>query len=121
MKRNFNVLVAEDNDTDYLLLDELLKSYNIDRATNGREAIDKFSESNYDLVLMNLRMPVIDGLQATEYIRVLDNFTPIYMVSSQVDLKNEALSVGVDKFYSKPLDVRKFRSDISDLVNEVLR
>ena len=78
MKR---ILVAEDNDSNYLLMTFILKGhYEYFRACNGQEAVDKASTEHPDLILMDLKMPKMDGLTATKQIvsaadclQVIDN------------------------------------------------
>ena len=60
------ILVAEDNDSNWLLMTYVLKrNYEFARAKNGQEAVDMALSGEYDLVLMDIKMPVMDGLQAT--------------------------------------------------------
>ena len=67
MKR---ILVAEDNDSNYLLMTFILKGhYEYFRACNGQEAVDKASTEHPDLILMDLKMPKMDGLTATKQIK----------------------------------------------------
>ena len=67
MKR---ILIAEDNDSNYMLMTYILKSqYGIFRAFNGVEAVEKAKTEKPDMVLMDIKMPIMDGLQATRLIR----------------------------------------------------
>ena len=60
------ILIAEDNDSNYILMCYLLKKhYEIVRAINGRDAIEKVEQGGIDLVLMDIKMPEMDGLEAT--------------------------------------------------------
>ncbi len=104
-----NVLVAEDNKTNELLLTRLLKSegvqYTVTR--NGQEALDHFLENTYDLVLMDVQMPVLDGLTATKRIREFEGDgprTPIIALTAGASEKNlqHALAAGMDDLLSKP-------------------
>ncbi len=108
---DLNVLVVEDNPINQkiliLTLKELVK--NIDTAINGKEALDKFGKSRYDLILMDIQMPVMDGLIAVEKIRELEKYTgahtPIIAVTANAMLgdKEKCISAGMDEYLSKPL------------------
>jgi CheY-like chemotaxis protein/anti-sigma regulatory factor (Ser/Thr protein kinase) len=104
-----NVLVAEDNKTNELLLTRVLKSegvqYTVTR--NGQEALDHFLQHSYDLVLMDVQMPVLDGLTATKRIREFEGDgrrTPIIALTAGASEKNlqHALEAGMDDLLSKP-------------------
>jgi len=118
-----NVLLVEDNVINqkitFLTLKPLVK--NIDTASNGKEALDKIARADYDLILMDIQMPVMDGLMAAEKIRALEkstyNHTPIIAITANAMLgdKEKCLSAGIDEYISKPFQpaalieiIRKF-------------
>lgn len=104
-----NILVAEDNDSNYMLVKALLKGYNLTRAVNGSEAVDKVSAGNFDLILMDIRMPVMDGLEATRSIRQFNTSIPIVAVTANAfeSDRKEALDAGCNAFIAKPIDRQK--------------
>ena len=67
--RKLRILVAEDNDSNFLLVRSILKDYDLLRVTNGVEAVEEIRNGKFDFVLMDLKMPVMDGLVATWKIR----------------------------------------------------
>ncbi|SMG12432.1 hypothetical protein SAMN05661096_00506 [Marivirga sericea] len=106
------ILVAEDNDVNRFLITRILENVLPDceliHAENGELAVKKFKELNPDLILMDIQMPVMSGVEATEIIRAFEkpeNRIPIIALSAGVmkDEKEKALDVGIDDFLEKPL------------------
>ena len=103
MKR---ILVAEDNDSNYILMTYILKKYyQFERAKNGQEAVDKVENGNYDLVLMDIKMPVMDGLEATKAIKANHPDLPIVALTANAfdSDRQLALQAGCNDFLSKPV------------------
>jgi CheY-like chemotaxis protein len=108
--KNAKILLVEDNiiNQKITLLTLLPLVSSIDTATNGKEALDKFGTSNYDLILMDIQMPVMSGLVAAEKIRALEASTnahiPIIAITANAMLgdKERCISVGIDDYISKP-------------------
>ena len=103
MKR---ILIAEDNDSNYMLMTYILKKrYEFFRANNGQEAVEKAQSEHPDLILMDMKMPVMDGLEATRQIRALYSDLPIIALTANAfdtDRAN-ALEAGCNDFVSKPV------------------
>lgn len=79
----------------------------IETALNGKEALDKFETTNYDLILMDIQMPVMNGLEASEKIRALEStnsHVPIIAITANAMIgdKEKCLSAGIDDYISKP-------------------
>lgn len=111
-KDSLNVLVAEDNDLNAKFLSAILKrlNYNIDLAINGKICVEKFLENDYDLILMDIQMPVMNGLDTTVEIRKLEqqmeveNHIPIIAITAfafEHDKQN-CLDAGMDAYLTKP-------------------
>ncbi len=108
--RDLNVLLVEDNMINqkitFLTLKPLVKS--IDTANNGKEALDKVARTQYDIILMDIQMPVMNGLIASEKIRALEKSTgshvPIIAITANAMLgdKEKCISAGMDDYISKP-------------------
>ena len=104
MKR---ILIAEDNDSNYMLMTYILKNrYEVFRAYNGREAVEKAKAEKPDMVLMDIKMPVIDGLEATRLIRAEMADLPIIAVTANAfdNDRQQALEAGCNDFISKPVN-----------------
>lgn len=100
------ILVAEDTDSNYLLVSTILKhDYNLIRAYNGIEAVQLFEAHAPKLILMDMKMPEMDGVEATRRIRKIDKEIPIIMLTAFAydDDKNLALEVGCCDFMTKPI------------------
>ena len=110
-KRRMRVLSAEDNKTNRLVLEKLLKPLNIelDFAHDGVEAVEKYSANVPDLVFMDISMPRMDGTEATQKIRELEQnsnrHVPIVALTALANDGDEAhiLSHGLDMYLTKPL------------------
>ncbi len=102
------ILVAEDEDSNYELVRIVLqKRYRLLRAHNGIEAVTINEEEKPDLILMDIRMPEMNGLDATRIIKEVDSETPVIALSAYAFEENirEAKSAGCDEFMAKPFKV----------------
>ena len=112
------ILVAEDNDSNFILMTYILKKYYAyERAKNGKEAVDLVKSNTYDLVLMDIKMPVMDGLEATKAIKEKHPNLPIVALTANAfdSDRQLALDAGCNDFLSKPVSsdlciktIRKF-------------
>lgn len=112
------VLLVEDNHVNQLLATRLLQKLNIEvaLAQNGQEAINSLESDTYDFVLMDIQMPIMDGLEATRRIRqnpLLTNL-PIIAMSAGVTLDEQALcaKVGMSAFIGKPIDFNELKNTL---------
>ncbi|MFC2073725.1 ATP-binding protein, partial [Campylobacterota bacterium] len=108
--KGVKILLAEDNKVNQIVAMGLLEDYlvEIDVANNGQEAVDMALKAKYDIVLMDLQMPVMDGFEATHRIREMDNYkhTPIFALSAAVMQEDKKLTqeAGMDEHLAKPID-----------------
>ena len=125
MGDRLNILLVEDNILNQRIVTLTLKKFNheVIIANNGVEAIDHFKKQNFDVVLMDIMMPVMDGLEATLKIREIesqnniDKRTPIIALTANTmdNDKEECLSFGMDEFMTKPFDIEKLNSIFNEL------
>ena len=107
--KDLNILIAEDNDSNYLLIKKLLKDNQLTRTITGVEAIEKIKAQTFDIVFMDMRMPVMNGLEATSLIREFNQITPIIALTANAfdsDREN-ALAAGCNHFMTKPVKKRE--------------
>jgi CheY-like chemotaxis protein len=122
--KDIRILLVEDNlinqKITHLTLKPLVAS--IDTASNGKEALDKFGSAKYDLILMDIQMPVMSGLTAAEKIRALESSTnthvPIVAITANAMLgdKEKCLSAGIDDYISKPFQPSALIEKIKKLI-----
>ncbi|MEI8645470.1 response regulator [Pseudoalteromonas sp. Hal040] len=103
-----SILVTEDNKTNQVLIKAFLEKLNhhVTLADNGQQAIDKVQQQNFDLVLMDMMMPVMDGITATKYIRnELQMSLPIVALTANASHQDKAtcLDAGMNKVLTKPI------------------
>jgi PAS domain S-box-containing protein len=117
------VLVVEDIALNQLLMKTLLDDYGFecDFAGNGKVAIDKLQNNTYDIILMDLQMPEMNGFEAAQYIRYhLDSKVPIIALTADVttaDLR-KCKAAGMNAYISKPVDEKLLYARIVDLLKK---
>ena len=108
--KNANILLVEDNFSNQQIISLYIKNEvkKIDIAFNGKEALEKFGLARYDLILMDVQMPIMDGYKATQKIRELEKSTnshiPIIAVTANAfpEDKERCFAAGMDDYISKP-------------------
>jgi signal transduction histidine kinase/CheY-like chemotaxis protein len=120
------VLIAEDYPINQMLIGELLKSYSIkyDIAENGVEAVEMAMKNNYNLVLMDINMPEMNGIEATQKLReAFDDTLPIVALTANAAEgdKDYFISVGMDDYLSKPIDPTELENILRQFGNYQIR
>ncbi len=125
---NANVLLVEDNLINQKIVVLSLKKIvkNIEIANNGKEALDKFGTSKYDIILMDIQMPIMNGIVTTKKIREIESstnsHTPIIAITANALLgdREECLAAGMDDYISKPFQIEVLIQKMRNLlkVNE---
>ncbi len=110
-----NILVAEDIDFNYMLVKAIIgKKHNLVRAKTGAEAVELFNKQKFDIILMDMKMPEMDGITATKLIREKDKNIPIIAVTAYAfdTDKQIALEAGCNTYIVKPIDPKILISEI---------
>jgi len=115
------ILVAEDNKLNQKIVNYIFqkKGAVVTMTNNGREAIDALSQSPYDVLILDLHMPVMDGYAAAKVIRTeMNNNIPIIALTASIlpDDTDECLKIGINACISKPFDTDK----VWDLINNLI-
>ncbi len=116
------ILVAEDNEVNQLVIRHMLptRNYQVTIAGDGREAVDAFARGAFDVILMDVSMPVMDGFEAARAIRLLEkaqsrNRTPIVCLTAHVMASDieQSMDAGMDDFLAKPISQDKLTKVIA--------
>jgi CheY-like chemotaxis protein len=117
------VLLAEDNEVNAMVAAGLLEQIgcHVDVVTNGRDVIAMSLQGHYDVVLMDVQMPIMDGLEATRKVRERERTTGehlriIAMTASAMEGDREScIAAGMDDYISKPINATAFRDTMKSL------
>ena len=115
------ILVAEDEDSNYELVKIVLqKRYKLLRAHNGIEAVTMNEDEHPDMILMDIRMPEMNGLDATRIIKEVSTDTPVVALSAYAFEENirEAKAAGCDDFMAKPFKVENLIEMVKKYLDE---
>jgi len=126
-ERKYKILIAEDNPINVKVAEFTLKSIasEIHIAKNGKEVLDKIENTVYDVILMDVKMPVMDGYEATKQIRINESAAkvenPIKIIAITANNQPEeiqyCMSIGMDDFLAKPFTTNDALSIIEALVD----
>ena len=119
------ILLVEDNDLNQRLMKISLSRYhyNVTIAVNGLEGVQMFKNQKFDLILMDIMMPIMDGFEATNEIRILESqdkslgHTPIIAFTANTinNDREKCVNGGMDDIIEKPFDINKFREILKSL------
>lgn len=127
-----DILLVEDNIINQKLTQKILtnQGFRVDIADNGKVAVEKFKNHHYDLIFMDIQMPVMDGLEATRQIRKFEKTNHFseekvkiiaLTANSQQQDKETCLAAGIDDYINKPFNVKKFPLILSNLQSPYIR
>lgn len=117
---DITILVAEDDESNYLLIKSILgREYNLLHAWNGEEAVGLFISDKPELILMDIKMPVVDGYEATKRIREISESIPIIAVTAYAFEEDEAriMGFGFSGYMSKPINRIKLKEMIAEMLS----
>ena len=114
-----NILVAEDNLINQKLISRVLDKlgYAPSTANNGLEAVNMLKETSYDLILMDVQMPQLDGLEATRKIRSEFQVQPFIVAltaNAMLEDKENCLAAGMDDYISKPIKLDELKAALTN-------
>ena len=124
----YKILLADDNPINLDLTTRLLekKGHEVTTAENGQEAVDLFLKGSFDVILMDLEMPKISGIEAARQIRAKEKassigtpaYTPIIAMTAHDEEteRTACLVVGMDGFISKPIDIKTLNQTIQEII-----
>ncbi len=119
---SYNILVAEDNEMNRFVITKLLEglNYKVEIVENGYEAVKAFTSKEYDMILMDIQMPIMDGIETTKKIRELEAgelHIPIIAVTAFAIKgdKERFLESGMDGYVSKPISLSSLKEGVSEL------
>jgi|GEM_PF-3130814 len=115
---SYNILVADDENEIRTAVRQFLEMdgyKNVDEATNGREAVDLFTEKKHDLIIIDLMMPKMNGIQVLRHVRSISSRTQVIIITGNAD-KNSAImavKLGAFDYLEKPFDFEELSSSVS--------
>ena len=115
------ILIAEDNDSNFVLMSYILKKhYQFERAKNGQEAVEMVDKGQYDIVLMDIKMPIMNGLEATKAIKEKHpDLRILALTANAFDSDRQlAMDAGCDDFLSKPVSSEECLETIKRYIGE---
>lgn len=124
IKKSLNILVVEDNPTNQMLMQILLEELNqkCTIANNGQIGVETYQDGNFDIILMDINMPVLNGIEATKKIRTLEKTNakkriPIIALTANAfeSDKEDTKKAGMDGFLSKPINNQKLIEALNNI------
>lgn len=117
--KGITILIAEDEESNFLLLKTILKRHcNILHAKTGRELLEIYKEKSADLILMDIKMPEMNGIEALKEIRKFDSKIPVIMQSAYA-FENDmeaARQAGSNGFVTKPINIKELKAVLSSFL-----
>lgn len=125
--REYKILVTEDEEINFLFIKEILSRISINckilEARNGKEAVDIFKSKPVDLILMDLKMPIMDGYEATKIIKSINPNIPIIIQTAYTleEERERSKDAGCDGFITKPIKIKEFEAVFDRFLKPMVR
>ncbi len=120
---NLRVLLVEDNPVNVMIESKFLNKWkvSVDVAINGQEAIDKVNTNTYDLILMDLRMPIMDGYEASQKLREMGLTIPIIAVTASgiTNVGDQIYDSGMNDYIKKPFDPKEMYAKLKKYLSPI--
>ena len=120
MSDKIKILLAEDDDNLGLLLNSFIKAkgFEVDLARNGKEALEKFNNGNYQFLILDVMMPELDGFSVAKEVRNIDKKIPILFLTAKTmkEDKLEGFSIGADDYLTKPFSMEELVARIEAIL-----
>ena len=118
-----SVLIVDDDELNKLLAQHILESYGMHTATavNGKEALEKIAQQRFDMILMDLHMPEMGGLEVTSILRQKNILTPVIAITGNVlrSERDKCLAAGMNDYIAKPYDENELMKKITKLLTAI--
>jgi DNA-binding NtrC family response regulator len=116
------ILVVDDEENAREGLSKILtkEGYNVEMAANGREAIDTLKRLSFDLVITDMRMPLMDGFEVLREIKKMDESIGVIMITAYGEVESylEAMNMGAFEYINKPVRVNELKRVITKILDE---
>ena len=122
--KNIKILIVDDFDTLRMSLKSVLEQLGypeMDEAKDGQEAIDKLKEKDYDLIISDIDMPVMNGFELLDYVKKDDNLKniPVIFITAEAEREKivESIKAGLDAYITKPFSISTLQQKIENIFN----
>ena len=117
-----SILIVDDQDGIRFLLNEVFQNEGLITytASNGIEALKIFEEKQLDCILLDVKMPGMDGIEILNTIRKTNQYIPVYMMTAygEQDLIDSANKLNIEKFFTKPFNIFEVRDSVLNLLQQ---
>ena len=119
-----NILIVEDNELNMKLFFDILQyqKYNPDKAINGQEAFEKIKNNSYDLVILDIQLPKMDGFSVLKKLKEENINIPPVIIASACAMDSDKLKAqqfGINDYLTKPIDINNFIKTVKQKLGEV--
>ena len=116
------ILIVEDNEMNMKLFSDILtyQKYEIDKAYNGKEAFDKLTDNKYDLVILDIQLPIMDGFRVIKKLKENNVELPKILIASACAMDSDKLKAkefGIKNYITKPIDIKKFLMTVKEMLD----